>query len=200
MPFFPFSTSEPATNTDPKDSQPILKNNNISLNGLINVDHYSFNVGFGGYHKQLSFIAQSGATLPPEAPVGGSGVLFGKQINGDTWPHWKNASGSAIPLISGAPSLTAPGGYTYLAGNLLMQWGISTPGATGDNTVNFSPAFVTAPYTVLLQPLTADSISSSSRLLIVTSAINTTNFHYNLQTNLTVSNLRIYWLAIGLAS
>ncbi len=77
MPFYPFNTAIPDTNNDPGDDQPDMKNNNISLNGLLSEDHYSFNDINGGYHKFGTFVAQGGATQPF---AGTSGVMFGKIV------------------------------------------------------------------------------------------------------------------------
>jgi hypothetical protein len=193
MPFFPFNTNVPATNDDPGDDQPIMKTNNNSLNGLLAVDHYSFNNGNGGFHQQVTLISQGSAVVPA---AGTSGVFFSKTANANAWPHWKNSSGSAIPLIVGNPSAATPG-FTYLPGAVLLQWGsVATPGATG--VVNFTPNFVGNPFYVLLQYQTASPVTSSSRIYAVVTAVTSANFNFALQSNVTIDLL--YWMAIGLST
>lgn len=197
MPYYAFNTAIPAADNDPSDDQPDMKNNNISLNSLFGVDHYSFNDTNGGYHLYGTFIAQGSASEPFATT---SGVMFGKIVNGDTWPHWKNSTGSAIPLLTGRP-LAANNGYTYLPGGLVMQWGILSPVSDNAiNTVTFATSnvdFNSTPYYVSMQVFTPALISSSTRILTILQTKSSTDFTFYLQNTTSVAITGVLWMAIG---
>lgn len=52
---FTFNTAVPAANNNPSVDQPDMLVNNQSTDGIINVDHISFNAMNGGQHKQVTF-------------------------------------------------------------------------------------------------------------------------------------------------
>lgn len=52
---FTFSTAVPAPNNDPSVDQPDMLINNQSTDGILAVDHISFNTANGGQHKQVTF-------------------------------------------------------------------------------------------------------------------------------------------------
>lgn len=52
---FTFNTAIPAANNNPSVDQPDMLVNNQSTDGIINVDHISFNAMNGGQHKQVTF-------------------------------------------------------------------------------------------------------------------------------------------------
>ncbi len=50
---FTFNTGIPAANNDPSADQPDMLINNVSTNGILAVDHISFNTNNGGTHLQV---------------------------------------------------------------------------------------------------------------------------------------------------
>jgi len=69
---FTFNTGIPAANNDPSVDQPDMLSNNVSTNGILAVDHVSFNTANGGTHKQTTFIGKN----PPGAQVDPTAVLY----------------------------------------------------------------------------------------------------------------------------
>lgn len=69
---FTFNTGIPAANNDPSVDQPDMLSNNVSTNGILAVDHVSFNTANGGTHKQTTFIAKN----PPGAQIDPTAVLY----------------------------------------------------------------------------------------------------------------------------
>lgn len=52
---FTFNTTIPAAQNNPSNDQPIMLSNNVATNGILNVDHITFNEANGGQHKQVTF-------------------------------------------------------------------------------------------------------------------------------------------------
>lgn len=53
MPNFIFNDAIPDAANNPSFDQPDMKTNNISTNGILAIDHVSFNTNFGGNHLQV---------------------------------------------------------------------------------------------------------------------------------------------------
>ncbi len=64
---FTFNDGIPAANNNPSVDQPDMLSNNVSTNGILAVDHISFNAPNGGTHKQVTFIGKNvpGAQTDP---------------------------------------------------------------------------------------------------------------------------------------
>ena len=54
---FTFTPTAPATNMSPASSQPLMQQNFASTNGLLGVDHVTFNNMTGGEHTQVTLTA-----------------------------------------------------------------------------------------------------------------------------------------------
>lgn len=66
---FTFNTAIPAANNNPSVDQPDMLINNQSTDGILNVDHISFNAMNGGQHKQITFNNKNipGAQTDPQS-------------------------------------------------------------------------------------------------------------------------------------
>lgn len=66
---FTFNTGIPAANNNPSVDQPDMLTNNQSTDGILAVDHISFNTANGGTHKQVTFdnVAAPGAQTNPQS-------------------------------------------------------------------------------------------------------------------------------------
>lgn len=66
---FTFNTNIPAANNNPSVDQPDMLGNNVATDGIIAVDHISFNALNGGQHKQVTFNNKNvpGAQTDPQS-------------------------------------------------------------------------------------------------------------------------------------
>lgn len=66
---FTFSTTIPAAPNDPSVDQPDMLQNNVATNGILGVDHITFNLLGGGEHKQVTFNGKNvpGAQTDPKS-------------------------------------------------------------------------------------------------------------------------------------
>lgn len=168
-----------------------MQTNTNSIFSILNVDHETFgSVGsIDGRHKQVSLINEAA----PGVPANIGGVLFANNPapTNISWPFWQNAS-ATVQLIAGAPTNATPG-FTYLPGNILMQWGVNNiPSGTG-GTVTFPVAFSSAAYSVQLT-MDRNSTSSASYGIFLNGAPSSTGFATN--SGLSGSH-NVYWIAIG---
>lgn len=69
---FTFNDTIPAANNNPSNDQPVMLANNVATNGILAVDHVTFNNAFGGTHKQVTFSSENTAVTPTDP----SSVLF----------------------------------------------------------------------------------------------------------------------------
>lgn len=60
---FTFNTGIPAAGNNPSNDQPIMQANNVATDGILNVDHISFNANDGGTHKQVHLTAFTNPTV-----------------------------------------------------------------------------------------------------------------------------------------
>jgi len=168
-----------------------MKQNTNSIDDIIDVDHYSFNdTVFSGLHKQTRFVTQAAPTTAL-----GQLALYSKLTGGSSQLFLirDNVAGTEVALTPNpgviGNMLSAQNGYSWLPGNVLLQWGFDVIAAFGNTVINFSVSF-----SALLLPIivvTSGSNLSSVDLSIIARA----------QGNFTIHNpggsLQAFWMAIG---
>lgn len=193
---FTYYSGVPASGNDPSDDQPLMLTNSQSIDGILNVDHFSFGAQgpADGRHKQVSMRNQSSPALPNTF----DGVFY---CNND-FPLWKNAASASsgtdynVATYVGTP-LAAANGYTYLPGGLIFQWGlISSATKNAVTTVSFNTNFPTACYSIT-GSLGLGTSGAALTLIPGTGPAPITNFTYYLNTN-SGQTLNIYWFAVGI--
>lgn len=137
----------PAANDLLSISQGDIQTNFSQANTIMSADHYEFNnatVANRGKHKS--------AVLPEAAAIAtaaNEGALYTKDDGTRPALYYRQESNGTEIKMTGIDPLRATNGYTFLQGNMLMQWGkVAAPGASG--TVNFPIVFTAAPYSVQL--------------------------------------------------
>ena len=176
-----------------------MQTNTNSINSIINVDHVSFGGGGSGFsnidgtHRQVSLIDQAA----PALPAGINGELFSNQVAGQSWPFWQNrasqTAGTPIQLLSGIPSNVIIG-FTFLPGNVLIQWGTTLAAASGV-AILFPKLFSGVPYSV---QVTVTNNSTTHRTYTSTNGVGASGFEpILLSTNGTPETDDIMWIAIG---
>lgn len=100
MTSFTFDTGIPNANNNPSIDQPGMQINNVSIDGILAVDHVSFETDDGGTHKKVTYINK--ITSPTLPVTGGITPAIAFTANGlaDTntaQNYYKNAQGT-FPL------------------------------------------------------------------------------------------------------
>jgi hypothetical protein len=149
MTTYNYDNNIPAAPNNPSADQPLMLQNFQSIDGLIGVDHFSFEqANKDGTHKQVNLTNESSPSLLADL------VLYSKVIQGVSSLWAKNASGIDVPVFINANGL--PNGYTTLFGGFYLQWGskniagLTTP-------VSFSPVFPTTCFNVIVSGINVGS-------------------------------------------
>lgn len=217
MTFQDYNSNIPNPPNRPSSDVPLMQTNTNSISALINIDHYGFNNNLGGYHSQVQMPVQS-----PFTGVLGNGTLYTQSIknssagNEATLFYTPGPTGNAYQLtrtITGSYALFADftnnyggsgtaytGGWTYLPGGLLFQYGFYNAGAGGigskTGSINFPVAFLNPPFVVNATLTILAQSSSIHQLSILNGSLTTNLFKWTLDD--TTSNFNgIYWTAIG---
>lgn len=156
-----YNTDVPNPPNRPASDVPLMKVNTNNIPTLINIDHFSFENAFGGYHKQVHLRNQA-------APGIGlaQAVLFANLAAGQSWPFWQNALGST-QMISQFPTLTtvpsSTGYVTSLPGVLKMTVGFNN-NVVNASTISFLSGFTTI-YSITMTPL-GNSSNGTNRAFV----------------------------------
>lgn len=190
MTFQDYNLDVPNPPNNPSQDVPLMYTNTNSISNLINIDHFGFKNNLGGYHQQVTLLNES-------APGFGtaSAVFFANLQGGQSWPFWQNAAGTS-QLLSGIPSVNSAntGGYTYLPGGLLMQFGIATGLVEGSTTVGFSGSTMAFPNGIFAVYLQAIRGSTSDVDALYVKSISKSGF---VVVNTSSSIPTAYFLALG---
>jgi hypothetical protein len=135
---FTFNAAIPASNNNPSVDQPVMLQNNIATNGILAVDHVTFNETQGGTHKQVTFSSENLPTTPLD-PIS---VLYTNPGTASTNAELFYINASGTFLLSSIKAFAAITGSTGVA---LSQFNIPTISRTsaGRYNLTLSPNVVT---------------------------------------------------------
>jgi len=106
-----------------KDSQPIIRQNFIEINALIDVDHYTFGSPTIGEHKKVTLPDQG---LPPVFPGNDLGIYAQVPTavpqTGVNELYIRKRNNVRVPITA---ALLNGDGWAYLPSGLLIKWGTS---------------------------------------------------------------------------
>lgn len=168
------------------------------------VNHVAFNSLGEGKHKFLQMPEQASAptTAADEggfyAKVGASpaqtNLFFRGESDGFEYQLTRAISASTTRFATNTAYVANhTGGWTFLPGNLLLQYGArTTPGTSG--TITFPVAFTTGYYSITIGLSRNDSSSNQSFYVDNSVAVSLTSFAYDSTSSATDP---IYWMAIG---
>jgi len=207
MPFFSYNTGIPAANNNPSVDQPNMQTNTNSINSILNVDHYNFNDNEGGHHRQTTFVDQ---TIPTTA-VGQSALYSKTSGQSQVFATGNNSTDEyqltrmidasfakfslEVPLVASGTA-SGDGGWTFLPGGMLLQYGSCTNDSTsGGSTFTFPVAFTSVPFSMVATPGVADTNRYSCNVTVLT----TTQFRVDIHRNESSSSFAapFTWIAIG---
>ena len=219
MAIYPYTRNRPASQNNPSNDQGDMRTNTNSTDSLLAEDHYSFGVPNGGLHKQTRII--DGLAIPAGL-ASGMGTLYTKLAT-STSPSTESSlfytPGATTNEYQLTRTITASfalfgentnnynssgvgktGGWTFLPGGLLFQYGLITTVAQGQGSANlvqfpvgFSSGGTNGPYSITLTPVANDNKTNSVR--IVPGSVTTTQFRihgFDIS-----SSIPVYWQAVG---
>lgn len=212
MPNYTYTDNIPFSTDNPSNDQPLMQTNTNSIDSIIGEDHFSFNNNNGGLHQKTRLVNIVGMG-PPSGIAAGMGTLYTKTVattastnestlfyvpdgtinqyqitrtiapDGATFGT-NNAYGS--PVVG----ITQVGGWTFLPGGMLLQYGNLSGFTSGDQTVQFPVTFSTAVYGVFTMP-----VGSTINSYAPVNVISTSQFTMH-STSISMTK-GVNWMAIG---
>ena len=149
----------PQPQDDPSQSQNEILENFQTINTSNSVNHVAFNNTDQGKHK---FIQMPEVTAPDPIPTtaANEGALFTEVSNSLTELFWvPESNGTKIQLTNGSIDASASG-YTFLPGNLLIQWGTAAGNSSATGFINTFPLTFLALRTVTCTPVNTGSLTN----------------------------------------
>jgi len=205
---FGYTQNIPFSTHNPSDDQPLMLQNTNSEFGIWQIDHFGFKDANGGLHKQVRMPQEA----LPTVGVGFGGLYVNaapnlSSINKSNLFYTPDNSGIAYQLTrtdtpnsatfgtnTNYPSVIIDanqvGGWTFLPGGLILQYG--TMLATSNETeIAFPVPFPSAVFSLsaILNQIGGSTISWGYRTLT------TAGFKFTASSN--IVNTRFYWSAIG---
>lgn len=214
MPIITYNRDTPDAPHNPSSDQPDMKINTNSIDDLISIDHYSFNDNNGGLHKQVRLVD---LLVAPTGTAAGLGTLYTKLATStgvSTESDLFYIPDTKVPPLDeyqltrtiknqftkfatntnyqvGPPSLF--GGWTFLPGGLLFQYGNTTAPSNSSTTTITFPIPFTSVFNIQISG-ESDGNSTNIRLNI----LNPTNTNFKTTQTATSHLLSVYWTAIGI--
>lgn len=154
MPSFTYDPTIPVGTHFPGNDRPLMQQNFNSTQGILNVDHYSFDDSVnGGWHKQVVLPASN---VPGSSPIGTSSVIY---------------SGDGQATVPGISELYFRNPLATFLLNSIKAFGlISLSGSAGSQTIlnqyNVSSASYDVPTHRLTVVLTSNIVSGNNALIM----------------------------------
>lgn len=209
---FPIDITIPNAPNDPADDQPLMKQNFVNIDGFLSVDHIDPGSSNNGKHLQTQLIAQAPTTFTlgfgnlysntvTNNAVNSSEIFFSPDATENKYQITRSITSQFTKFATnnayGSPpaTFTQVGGWTFLPGNILFQYGFyGKTGASGSSgTIQFPVDFTVEAFSVSIVANRGDTSSGSG--VTVVSSITTTGFGFKASTS---GNDGFYWTAIGI--
>lgn len=211
-----FTNTIPATNNNPSNDQPGMLVNNASTNTWVAIDHYGFGDNNGGLHKWARMPVQLAV---PGGTIAGEGTIYTKTAGEGSLFYTPDATADEYQItrtIHASKALFGlntnnyngvganyNGGWTFLPGGLLLQYGTFLPLSPFFNTnsnglISFPVSFTATPFQIILTWIGQSGINPTDNpaLSYRNGSLSTTQFRWE---NSEASKLYdgISWMAIG---
>lgn len=208
----------PAANHNPAVDQPDMKTNTNSTGSLIGEDHYTFGVANGGFHKQIRLpdlaaignlaprIANSGTLWTQKAISTGvteeSDLFYVPDLTSDSYQLTRTITASKALFAANTQNYNGvgakfEGGWTFLPGGLLFQWGLFDDSSALPSTksVQFPVGFSSKAFNIQITLVGPNSSFSDTQTIAVV-GVSSTSFTVRVK-NSTTNYTGFYWQAIG---
>ncbi len=193
-----FDPTIPQPTDKPAASQPKILSNFSLLNSLFGLNHYAFNdptVANRAKHKYTTLVNQAAGG---PVTIAGELALYSKSVGGAAVLFVKRDGGaSEVQLTTRWNPVNAANGLTYLAGNLIMQWGITNAPSGESGNIAYPLAFAAAPHCIQISVLRQVGSSTTPVFISSTNPPTATVFRI---VNTSSNAHNVYWLAIGTPS
>lgn len=203
-----FTSNIPVTGDSLGGTRDRIRTNFQQIASVVTVNHVAFNSIGEGKHKflQMPEVTASGAGVPSTSVNEGgvyvdvgaspaqSNLFFRGESNGFSYQLTRAISASTATFANNTSyAANHRGGWTFLPGGLLLQYGArSSPGTSG--TITFPVAFTTGYYSITFGISRNNSSSTQSVYVDNSVATSLTSFAYDSTSS---GNDPIYWTAIG---
>lgn len=196
------------------DSQGQLKTNFTSLNTVFSRNHIPFStVTNSGKHTFVEMVNSAAIPTPVPALSTNTGTIYTKKSGGTGSSNiyytndnsgreyqlttiLKNSNSALFSRFATNVALTlGVGGFSFIAGNLLLQYGKVAHSALGTYTVTFGVPFLSTPYNVQATGTLSGAFDPNTRAGVGIVTVSTTGFTARTSTN--AENDGFYWMAIG---
>lgn len=197
-----FTPNMPVSGQTLGDTRDLVNGNFAAINNTISVNHVAMNSSGAGKHKFVEMpnqatipvgLAASEGTVYCKAANGASQLFFTPGTSGNEYQLTRtNAANFAKFATNTAYVANHTGGWTFLPGGLLFQYGLrSSPGSSG--AITFPVAFGSAPYLITVSLYR----TSGDHNVVINSGTppTTTTFNYICDTG---GSAGVYWTAIGI--
>lgn len=202
MPIPTYTPGYPPDGSSLGQTKVVIRNNLDGTFQTLGVDHVNNNGVPGanpaGYHTVIHQVTQSGDPVT----IAGVNQVYSKVVSGDTALFNKTGNGVVTQLttpnagagfggniINYQPGFT--GGWTFLPGGLIMQYGLATT-PPGDTIVPFPISFTSGVYSVV--PVGQTNASPTGSVYVKGTPLITSFTVFNGSS----SNIpKTYWTAIG---
>ena len=199
-----FTAGQPENGQSLGASKVPIRDNFTAIVADLGINHVAINLGDQGKHKFLQMPEQASApttaanegglyTKVGTSPAQTSLFYRGESSDFEYRLTRPIAASTGVFGNNTAYAANHTGGWTFLPGGLLLQYGArTTPGTSG--TITFPVAFTTAYYSITIGISRNASNSTQSVFVDNSVAVSTSNFAY---TSTSSGSDPIYWMAIG---
>lgn len=180
-----------------------IRTNFSLIKSVFDVNHFTFGEGGDGKHRFVSLPNFSISSIPPTAA--NEGQFYVKLANGRSQLFYTNetsgneyqltrTNNTDFPTFSTNTNYSGSlfGGWTFLPGGMLLQYGFTGTLSSGNNVILFPKTFTNVPYSI-----TTTMIRDSGNVDVVyvrsVATVTTSQF----QIHNTSSGNSAYWMAIG---
>jgi len=200
------------------DSQPLIRGNFSSADTTFGLNHYSFTnlTANIGKHKFVSFPVLANYAAIAPAPIVGDATVYSKTVTSISQLFFAaDATGNEYQITRSIPAsfslfstntnyplaqLYEKGGWTFLPGGLIMQYGSVLPGqgTSQTGTTKFPISFTSAPFIVMPTAVSRSTgVGTQERIIsIKDTSITSTQFQWTWD-NGTSNYVGFNWIAIG---
>lgn len=215
MPNYIYTTNIPFATNNPSTDQPNMQTNTNSINSILLIDHYGFNDNNGGLHKQVQMPTLASI---PGSLMSGEGTLYTKTSGESELFFTPDLTGNEYQLtrtITASYSLFAKnvnnyngvgtqftGGWTFLPGGILLQYGSFDAGvggvSSGNQSITFPVTFTNVPFNIQTSIIAkVGGTTTGNTVALNFSSSSTTGFIVSITSS--TSNYRGFsWVAIGI--
>jgi hypothetical protein len=166
----PFDKTQPADSTKIRNLGVVTRPNWVAIEEA--------DASFKPYALNLTNRSVLPAPIPADpAAIVDSYILYSKRdVAGSVQLYGINQAGTIVQISNAWGTVSAQNGYSWLAGGMLIQWGLSHANAAANTVIGFPIAFSAAPYSITTNFYRTTGSTTMKPLDIVTGSVNINNF------------------------